>query len=339
MKTPKRTNNISAMKTIRIRLMQIAFMGIACLPGSHHLLAQDAHLSQFDAMPMMINPANTAMGDVDELRIGLQYRSQWASMGSNFTTTAASFEMPIQERFGIGASLMSHNAADVFNTLNFLVSGAYQISDPSQRHWHLSTGVQIGFLYNRINMNNLLFESQFDGSNFDPDLPSGEFLERRATFSPDANVGIRYENTNRRKTVNPHVGFSLYHVSRPRENLTGENARRPLRYVLHGGARININKDFSIDPQILYMRQRSAQEIMFGAMANIELRDPYGLVFGAFYRNQDAFIIHAGVQHNRNVYRISYDVNSSGLSMATNNRGAIEVSVLYTPGRKRRHRF
>jgi type IX secretion system PorP/SprF family membrane protein len=301
--------------------------------------AQDAHLSQYDAMPMMINPANTAMGDVDEMRIGLQYRSQWASMGNNFLTTAATFELPYGDRFGFGASILAYNAADVFSTLNFLVSGSYLISDPSQRNWRLSTGLQIGFLYNRINMNELLFENQFDGQNFDPDLPSGEFLERRSTFAPDANIGIVYENTNDRKKINPHAGFSLYHVTRPNEHFTGERSKKPLRYVGHIGARINLSRDFYIDPRILYMRQRNAQEIMFGAMANVELRQPYALVFGAFYRNKDAAIIHAGVQHNKNVYRISYDVNTSGLSDATNNRGAIEISVLYTPGRKRRNRF
>lgn len=301
--------------------------------------AQDAHLSQYDALPVLMNPANTAMGDVTEMRIGLQYRSQWASLGSNFTTTAATYEMPFGDRFGGGVSIHAHNAADIFSTINFLISGSYLISDPSQRNWRLSTGIQIGFLYNRINMNELLFENQFDGSNFDPDLPSGEFLDRRATFSPDATIGLSYENTNDRKKINPHGGFAVYHLTRPRENFTGERALTPLRYFVHGGMKININRDFSIDPRVMYMRQRSAQEIMFGAMANIELRQPYGLVFGAFYRNQDAAIIHAGFKHNQNIYRISYDINTSSLSTATNNRGAIEISVVYSPGRKRRHRF
>jgi type IX secretion system PorP/SprF family membrane protein len=336
MKTADNTSKNKAMK-VTMKLFTILGAAAFLIPGV--LKAQDPHLAQYDALPMMLNPANTAMGDVSELRVGLQYRSQWASLGSNFLTTAATFEMPLQERFGIGASLVGYNAADIFSTLNFLVSGAYQISDPSQSKFRLSTGVQIGFLYNRINMNQLLFENQFDGENFNPDLPSGEFLDRRSTFQPDANIGFAYENTNTRKKINLHGGFSVYHLSRPKENLTGENSRTPIRYAVHGGVKIRMNSDFTLDPRFLLMKQGPAQEIMVGAMANIELRQPYGVNFGAFYRNSDAIIIQAGVQHNRNFYRISYDINTSKLAQATNNKGAIEISVLYAPGKKRRNRF
>ncbi len=324
--------NGSTKKTIILSVLTVAM-------GATKLLAQDPHFSQFEALPMMLNPANTAMGDVTEMRIGLQYRSQWASMGNNFTTTAASFEIPVQERFGLGASILAYNAADVFSTINFMVSGSYLISDPSQKNFILSTGLQIGFLYNRINTENLLFGNQFDGVNFDPDLPNKEIFDRRSTFTPDASLGFHYENINFRKKLNPHGGFAVYHVTHPRENFTGEKSRKPLRYVVHGGMRINLNREVSIDPTVLYMRQRNAQEITFGVLSNIELRQPYALVFGAFYRNADALILQAGVQHNKNLYRISYDINTSGLSQATKNKGAIELSILYTPGRRRMNRF
>jgi type IX secretion system PorP/SprF family membrane protein len=335
----KTADNTTKNKAMNVKMKMFTLLGAATLLISGIVKAQDPHLSQYDALPMMVNPANTAQGDVSELRVGLQYRSQWASVGSNFLTTAATFEMPLQERFGIGAALVGYNAADIFSTLNFLVSGSYQISDPSQSKFRLSTGVQIGFLYNRINMNQLLFENQFDGENFNPDLPSGEFLDRRSTFQPDANVGFAYENTNARKKINLHGGFAVYHLSRPKENLTSENSRKPIRYAVHGGVKIKINPDFTLDPRFLLMKQGPAQEIMVGAMANFELRQPYGINFGAFYRNSDAIIIQAGLQHNRNFYRISYDINTSKLAQATNNKGAIEVSVLYAPGKKRRNRF
>lgn len=323
----------------RQKIVAIAAFLLTSLWGGNALHAQDPHFSQFDAMPILLNPANTGMGDVTEMRIGLQYRSQWASMGSNFMTTAASFELPFQERFGVGASLQAYNAADVFSSINFMLSGAFLISDPSQRNFQLTTGLQIGFLYNRINTNDLIFENQFNGTNFDPDLPNGEFLDRRSTFNPDASIGFNYVNTNDRKKMNPHGGFSVFHLTHPRENFTGEKSRKPLRYVVHGGVRINVNREFSIDPRVVYMRQRNAQVILFGVMTNVELRQPFGLVAGAFYRYGDALIIQAGLQHNKNIYRISYDINTSSLSSATNNKGAIEVSILYTPGRKRRNRF
>lgn len=337
------------MQKLSYRLKRIVMNGptnklsilllVACALCGVKATAQDAHFSQFDALPLMLNPANTAMGDVTEMRIGLQYRSQWASMGNNFTTTAATFEIPFQDRFGVGASIMAYNAADVFSTINFMLAGSFLISDPSQRNFKLSTGIQLGFLYNRINTEELLFGNQFDGTNFNPDLPTGEVFDRQSTFNPDASIGVNYQNTNFRKKLNPHGGFAVYHVTRPRENFTGEKSKKPIRYVAHAGMKINVNREVSIDPRVLYMRQRNAQEILFGVVSNIELRAPYALVFGAYYRNADAVILQAGVQHNKNLYRISYDINTSGLSQATNNKGAIEFSILYTPGRKRMNRF
>jgi len=298
--------------------------------------AQDAQISQYDASPVMFNPANTGMLKFTDLRIAALYRSQWSSIATSFNTFAASFDMAANERFGVGGVFINTDEANVISTSNFLFSGAYQVSDPNQTKYILSAGVQVGFLYKRVNTNGLIFDSQFDGYNFDGALPSGESFARTTRFMLDANVGISYKSTDRRKKINPNADLAVFHVTAPDESFIGdEKSKLPLRWMGSVGARIEINRQLMLDPAIIYQRQREAQQFLFNAIANYSFQStPYQVIGGLGYRTNDAVIIHAGIRHNANIFRISYDVNTSELSDYSKNRGALEFTVIYRPGRR-----
>jgi hypothetical protein len=105
--------------------------------------------------------------------------------------------------------------------------------------------------------------------------------------------------------------------------------------MANAGARIEINRQFLLDPSVLYMRQRESQQIMGTVLAHYKVQGtPYQALGGLSYRTNDAVIIHAGVRHNSNIFRISYDVNTSELSDYSKNRGALEFTVIYRPGRR-----
>jgi len=62
------------------------------------------------------------------------------------------------------------------------------------------------------------------------------------------------------------------------------------------------------------------------------------ILIGTGVRVSDAYIFMAGMKYNNWLFGLSYDVNSSDLSTATNSQGAIEFSVIYKdiiiPGKK-----
>jgi len=298
--------------------------------------SQDAQISQYDASPIMFNPANTGMLKFTDLRIAALYRSQWSSIATSFNTFAASFDMAANDRFGVGAVFVNTDEANVISSSNFLLSGAYQISDPNQTKYVLSAGVQMGFLYKRINPNGLIFDSQFDGYNFDGSLPSGESFVRTTRFMLDANVGISYKSTDRRKRINPNADFAVFHVTAPDESFIGEEkSKLPLRWMGSIGARIEINRQLALDPAVIYQRQREAQQFLINAIASYSFQStPYQFIGGLGYRTGDAAIIYAGIRHNANIFRISYDINTSALSDYSKNRGALEFTVIYRPGRR-----
>ena len=104
-----------------------------------------------------------------------------------------------------------------------------------------------------------------------------------------------------------------------------------MRFVLNGGADIKINEEFKVEPMLLLMLQAKAFETNIGVLGYYHIKKTaYNPLLGFSYRHKDAVIIHLGLKHGSNVYRVSYDVNTSSLKSYTKSRGAIEFSVTYT---------
>lgn len=315
-------------------LKSLVILGLAAM--ANPLQAQDAHLSEFDASPVLLNPALTGMFDDGDIRVAVNYRSQWGVLSSKFVTTGVGFDMPLYDRWGVGGYVYNSDFADVYSSFNFMLSGAYQVTKPEQEKMVLSTGIQVGFIYKRANDNKLIFDNQYDDGNFDSDLPTGESFEQYRRFMPDINIGFHYLSKNKDWKANPYGGFAVAHITTPDESFIGDQVSElPVRWTVSGGAKIELSDDIMLNPSLLFMRQRTFQEINIGTMASYTLKNTnYDILGGLFYRFDDAVIIHAGMKHLNNIYRISYDINTSSLSEYSNKRGAIEFSVLYTGKKK-----
>lgn len=298
--------------------------------------AQDAQISQYQSAPILFNPANTGMLKFTDMRVAALYRTQWSSLATSINTFGMSFDMGATDRFGFGGAFINTDAANVINTTNFMLSGAYQITDPNQTKYILSTGVQLGVLYKRVNTNGLIFDAQYDGFIFDGDLPTRESFDRTSRFMIDANVGFSYKSTDRTKKINPFADLAVFHLTMPNESFIGEQeSRLPMRWMANVGARIEVNRSLLLDPSVIYMRQRESNQFLATVMAHYEIEGTaYQAIGGLGYRTSDAAIIHAGVRHNSNIFRISYDINTSQLSDYSQNRGALEFTVIYRPGRR-----
>ena len=308
--------------------------GLICSPK---LSAQDAHTSQLDALPILLSPSNTGMSPGGDLRMGVRYRNQWTSLSSNITTFGLAFDIPYGDRFGFGAAFTNKDEANILTTSNFLLSGAYLISDPNQNKFRLSTGLQLGFLYKRVNPDNLVFDDQYNGSIFDGTLPTRETLAKQSRIMPDVNFGISYVMTDRTKKVNGYFHGSIFHITSPNESFVqSEKSKLPLRWLAYGGAKINAGRDLVLDPQILFQIQRASREIDAGMMAYYDIEGTaFQVLGGVIYRVQDAVSLNVGIKHNFNTFRISYDFNTSPLKTFSNMRGGVEFTLSYTPGRRR----
>jgi type IX secretion system PorP/SprF family membrane protein len=315
-------------------------LSLIALVGAGQLQAQDGQLSQYDAAPVLLNPALTGMYENADFRMGSNVRSQWNSLSSSFLTTAFSYDMSMQRRYGFGSYLSNYNMAGIMNTFQFGVTGAYNVSDSKADHT-LSVGVNLGLIYKKINDQQLVWDAQYDDGYFNSDLPSGEFMQRGARLMPEVSAGVAYRATNARKRFNPFGNFALFHVTTPDESiLRTEESELHIRYSVHGGVRVKVMDQLILIPQGVYMRQGNDQMIHAGMLAEFNIGGSmYSVIGGGSYRLDDAIVVQAGLKHKNAMYRFSYDINTSPLKAYTNNNGAYEFSIIYYgthSGRERR---
>lgn len=298
---------------------------------------QDYHLTHYDAAKIYLNPAMTGMFD-GYYRIHANYRNQWSAVASNpFQTAALAFDMPVK-RYGWGVQMMNSRAGlGNFNELSLTLSGAYDLQCDKKNYHHVAFGMSVSGVQKSVDMGRLTWHNQYDPShnNFNSSVSSGESTDIESDYNMMINAGVLYYYAKDGSRVNPFIGVSAFNLNRPDESFLGSTSKLPIHYILHTGARIGINERLVLCPRFLYMMQTNDREMIYGLLANIYLpnQDAY-LIVGPTFRQKDAAIVEVGLKMGQFTYRLSYDVNISTLKPATNNRGAIEFSLIYVAKRK-----
>ncbi len=294
--------------------------------------AQDPHFSQYYASPLLLNPALTAMHD-GEFRVAANQKSQWKSISTPYTTSAVTFDLPVG-RLGLGFLAINQHAGEVsYNNLNLLGSASYIVSFGKYGYGGLSFGLQAGIIHRSLNLNDAIFDDQFDGvGGVDPSGPSNDAVQMGSKTLPDANAGFLVFDGNPFARANVFAGGAIYHLIETDESFTNSSGfNLPKRIVAHAGVRLKVNKGLEITPMALFMTQRKAQEIALGLTTQFNLNAPgTSFLLGGNYRIDDASIIHAGLIIKDLAIGLSYDFNTSTLTPATNSRGGLEVSLTYT---------
>ena len=325
---------------IRVALLLMCFSNLVFVPKS---FSQDFHLSQFDAFAQYLNPAMTGMFKGD-FRANVHLRSQWASVIQNpFRTVGVGFDMPHMnlpafpklKNIKWGAYILDQSAgASKYNVFNFALSGAYDVAIKKTNN-RVAAGLQLGFINKSVSKNDLFFGDQYTnqgGGSFSN--PTLDQFNSMSTTLPDLNMGVMYYYSKVQSRFNPFVGFSVFHINRPKEEFFSTPNNLPSRYNINGGSKINITRQHQVNLHFLFMKQDNIQEVDVNVMAMSYLkgRDDVCLLYGFGHRsvsNQDADVLHFGMKYRNYTCRVSYDINVSQLQAFSNGRGGFEVSLVY----------
>jgi type IX secretion system PorP/SprF family membrane protein len=319
-------------------MKKFIYIVIACIAGfTVELNAQDFHLSQYDAAALNTNPALTGMFE-GKHRIHLHYRNQWSAVATRpFQTAVATYDTRLNKKWSFGIQMLNYNAgAGRYNAGQILPSLSYNLPLDKNKFHRLSFGVSAGVINKSFDFNALTWGSQYtptaSGGLFDQSLNSGETFPSASVTNLDMNAGILYFFGAPGSRINPFIGFSAFHLNRPNESFFGVgDSRLPMRYLGHVGARIGINEKLSILPKVFLMMQEQAFEATYSALVHYYLKGPDVFLIGGFtYRsNRDALIADVGIRYGQWQGRLSYDFNVSSLQVASNGRGATELSITY----------
>jgi type IX secretion system PorP/SprF family membrane protein len=317
-------------------MKKIFFAAIVFLFFSNFVQSQDIHFSQFNASPLTLNAANT--GNIDgKFRATANYRNQWASVSVPFKTSTLAVDFALNQKkknfFGAGIlGIYDNIGTSELTNKSIYASGAYHLhfgkADTPKHYLHI--GFQAGFANRTINLNTLVFASQYNPA-------TGTFSNVSVThingsFSYfDANISAEWSSVFSKK-FSLISGVNFMHITKPKELNLVFNTTSAVNTttIFHITTNYKINQKISISPAIYMLKQTRASEFTIGSSVNYSKKKTM-LYAGAYYRVNDAMIIMLGAQAKNIRLGLSYDFNISNLKLGSNYKGGFELSLAYCP--------
>ncbi|MEZ4938313.1 MAG: PorP/SprF family type IX secretion system membrane protein [Crocinitomicaceae bacterium] len=299
------------------------------------VFSQDIHWSQYMQNPIFLNPGLTGNFDGNFRFVG-NGRWQWKSVTVpyqtiNITADSRGLGLP---NLGLGVMFFYDVAGDSkLSTIEFMVSGAYSLNLSKDSVHRIMPGIQFGLNYRQINYENLKFDSQYNGFYYDPSLANGEIFPTMKKANFNLNVGFVYTwEVNQRKKIN--VGVSLHNMTRPDQSFFQvKEIRREFRTTVFAEGQFRVADKWDVLPSLYFGAQGKYLEIIFGGWGRYILKQEkgeyMGLFAGVWYRALDAGSIGVGFEWNTLWAGLTYDLNFSKLTVASNARGGIEFSLRY----------
>jgi type IX secretion system PorP/SprF family membrane protein len=298
---------------------------------------QDIHFSQFNGSLLNLSPGFTGLFNGD-YRFGAIYRSQWQSVPVNYSTFGMQAERRLRPRrlekdmVGVGIQFNNDRAGDArYGTTQLYLSGSYIFMANEDSSLFITLGANMGWSQVGFDYSRMTFDNQFDGSQYNRLLPTGEqFGFVRSNFF-DMNAGsvVRYIH-NKKYTYT--YGLGVHHVTRPVISYQGNDVskldlklnnylsfRFPLKYstdIITEALLTNQGKNYEIIPHasVVYFTKKPENESVSAGVA---------------FRARDAVVARLGYTRRTLQSGISYDINTSSFTPATNRRGGFEIFLLY----------
>ncbi len=302
--------------------------------GSYSLMGQDIHFSQFFHSPLNQNPALTGNFEGDFRGIA-NYRTQWRSISTGPYVTMAiggdarGFSPKLPGLHG-GLALYHDKAGDSkFKTNVGNINAAYEFYPSGDSAHRVMTGIQLGLTGRNIDYAALSYNNQYNGSSYDPSLPSRENFVLDSRTYANLNFGVAYKwEPEHRKSVT--AGLAFHDITAPKQSFYDDIAiKLDRRITLHAMANYPLNGELDLQPGLQLMQQGKYTELIIGSNAKYRLNGAQSVIGGVWYRNIDAFYLMAGFQQDNIIGAISYDINISRLVPASNMRGALEIGIIY----------
>ena len=311
-------------------------------------VAQDVHFSQFDKSPLLMSPSNTGLMKEDH-RTNLNYKNQWSSIGSPFSTIGFSYDGAFfrskskSSWLGAGVNFYNDKAGDLgmgITKVDLNISGIIKLNNEN----NLSLGTSAGYAQRKINIASAQWENQWDGNGFDSGLASNENSSYSPTSYFDLGGGVSWMYNKGGATLSSKdelkilVGAAMYHINKP---VVEVNTSEKLNQRISAFADMSFgisNTKWYIMPGVMYQQQGVLSEVNVKVLAKYQIKEsskitgsikPSSISFGAYYRIGDAVIPTVRYTYNGFGAGLSYDVNVSSLSVASKSQGGGEISLFY----------
>lgn len=303
--------------------------------------AQDVHFTQFNASPLIVNPAFTGNFS-GRMRASAVYRDQWRSVTVPFKTIAVSVDAPIvsdltiDDYLAAGIQLYNDRAGDAnLSNLSALASVAYHKFLGASANKALSVGFQGGYTQKSFDLTRVYFSDEFDGGQFQPGTTGSTLNPKTDYFVFNAGISWAHAVGENFSYV---LGAGANNLNQPRETFDRQeksDVGLAMRYNGQVGAIAYVGEKFSLRPAFLYQQQANATEMIAGNEFHLIVGDPEFRAFttavflGGWYRFDDAAMVTAGLEFKGFRLGLAYDYTVSSLKNNARSTGGFELALTW----------
>lgn len=306
----------------------------------HFIAAQDIHLSQYHFDRLMVNPALTGIFNGNR-QVSLIHKQQYFSVPVDYLTFSGSYDTKFLKTqnqrgfFSAGVLFNYDQAGDARLSLaNLTLNGSY--TRALSRSFFIGAGGYVGGGQRRFDddPNDVHWENQWNGTIFDPAIPSGESYSRTAFLFFDAGAGLNLRLQGRDRTK-IDVGFGAYHLTKPEYAFyESDDVRLPIRTSLYAMGVLKLFSRLDLYANGIMQQQGPYEETVVGGGIIIHISNKLAreveLQLGVANRLNDAIIPMIAIGYDGWRAGFAYDVNTSDFKAATAKAGGPEFFVNYT---------
>lgn len=313
------------------------------------LWAQEVRFSQYNAAPLLLNPASP--GTEPSTSLASNYRIQQIGILA-YKTGYFSAMLPVYQRgasyedlpvggFGLGILSDLAGAQNELKTYQVDLSGSYNLPLNLPQTHYVTLGVQASYRQTRIDYGVLNWPSQITYRGFEnPPPPVGIYDTRVSAFR--FNAGLIWTLDPMRNAWKKlaryrlHLGLAVSNLNRPDYSFLQDNSYLlPRVYRLHGGGQFHPNPRWSVSPSFMIIRVGSLAQYAGGGVVGIHLSpaaatpSDFRLLVGSWYRYGDAVVVLLGASGRQFDAALSYDANASPQRRRIPRLHTLELSLKY----------
>ncbi|MBL0342984.1 MAG: type IX secretion system membrane protein PorP/SprF [Bacteroidetes bacterium] len=106
------------------------------------------------------------------------------------------------------------------------------------------------------------FDNQYNGSSFDPNLPTGESFSNNNVSYPNFTLGLNFRTKIKEKTT-LDIGGSTSNLHQPNQNfLYFTSSKLPSRHSAYAKAKVGIKDNWNVQPGVFFQNQKKANQLL-----------------------------------------------------------------------------
>lgn len=320
---------------------------------------QDFHYTQFENTISLNNPA--CVGNFNGLvKLTSHYRNQWVGTNSSFRTSLGMVEMNFKKKnrreeafLGVGAYFLNDIGGDSRlgkNTGGISASGNIPLS---KNQW-FSGGLNLSFNQRTIDLSNVTFLSQWDGSQLNNNISSGENNGFNKDFFVDVGLGLSFnfnESTDlafNSRDYSFSIGACFQHLNQPKMNFVSiDQDKLFIKSIFHLKYTIGLSALNLLEFTGAQIFQGPHQETLLGLLIKNKFKershftslvDDHFFSFGFYFRTTADICPMISVDIGPLKLSVNYDYN---IRYKTNQayKHAFELQLAYLLSKSRTFKF